>query len=141
MTKEYGYLCTRRPADLGTIPTGATRIERMDGNTTVHPDYRKYNYKPWDIVYYDHELSVRDIERFELTPKYDFTGGLLTEFFQILEKIKQGLISVDFDDVIAYNDKNKQFAEFGLLLLKTIRYDPLDELDWCALYVMTCVTD
>lgn len=138
MTKEYGYLCTRRPADLGTIPSGAVRIERMDGNTIVHPDYRKFNYKPWDIVYYDHELSVMEIERYELTPKYDFTGGLLTEFFQIREEIKQGLLTVDFDDVIAYNDDDKQFANFSILLLNTIRYNTLDEMDWSALYVMLC---
>ena len=133
MTKEYGYLCTRRPADLGTIPSGATRIERMDGNITVYPDYRKFNYKPWDIVYYDHELTVEDIERFELTPKYDFTGGLLTEFFQIRDEIKQGLRTVDFDEVVDYNDRNKEFSNFGTLLLDTIRYNPLDEIDWCAL--------
>ena len=139
MKKEYGYLCTRRPADLGTIPTGAKRIERMDGNTTVHPDYRIFPYKPWDIVYYDHELSVRDIERFELTPKYDFTGGLLTEFFQIHEEIKNGMIAVDFDSVIEYNDVNKQFAICSELLLNTIQYNPLDEIDWCALYIMFCV--
>ena len=139
MTKEYGYLCTRRPADLGTIPTGAKRIERMDGNTTVHPDFRKFSYKTWDIVYYDHELTVEDIERFELTPKYDFTGGLLTEFFQIREEIKQGFIAVDFDDVVEYNENDKQFATYGELLLNTIRYNPLDEIDWCALYVMLCV--
>lgn len=136
---EYGYLCTRRPADLGTIPSGATRIERMDGNTIVHPDYRIFPYKPWDIVYYDHELSVRDIERFELTPKYDFTGGLLTEFFQIREEIKNGMIAVDFDSVIEYNDVNKQFAICSELLLNIIRYNPLDEIDWCALYIMFCV--
>lgn len=139
MTKEYGYLCTRRPADLGTIPSGAKRIERMDGNTVVHPDYRKFNYKPWDIVYYDHELSVRDVERFELTPKYDFTDGLLTKFFQIREEIKRGLLTVDFDAVIEYNDEDRQFATYGELLLNTIRYNPLDEIDWCALYVMLCV--
>ena len=136
---EYGYLCTRRPADLGTIPSGAKRIERMDGNTIVHPDYRKFNYKPWDIVYYDHELSVRDVERFELTPKYDFTGGLLTEFFQIREESKQGLITVDFDTVIEYNDKDSQFALYSELLLNTIRYNPLDEIDWCALFIMICM--
>jgi len=136
---EFGYLCTRRPADLGTIPSGAKRIERMDGNTVVYPDYRKFNYKPWDIVYYDHELSVKDIERFELTPKYDFTGGLLTEFFQIREEIKQGLIAVDFDDVVEYNENDKLFATYGELLLNTIRYNPLDEIDWCALYVMLCL--
>ena len=139
MTKEYGYLCTRRPADIGTIPSGATRIERMDGNTVVHPDYRIFRYKPWDIVYYDHELSVQDIERFELTPKYDFTGGLLTEFFQIRDEIKQGLRTVDFDEVVDYNDRNKEFSNFGTLLLDTIRYNPLDEIDWCALYIMFCV--
>ena len=139
MTKEYGYLCTRRPADLGTIPTGAKRIERMDGNTVVHPDYRIFPYKPWDIVYYDHELTVEDIERYELTPKYDFTGGLLTEFFQIRDEIKQGLRTVDFDEVVDYNDRNKEFSNFGTLLLDTIRYSPLDEIDWCALYVMLCV--
>ena len=139
MTKEYGYICTRRPADLGTIPSGAKRIERMDGNTVVHPDYRIFPYKPWDIVYYDHELSVRDVERFELTPKFDFTGGLLTEFFQIREEIKAGTISVDFDTVIEYNDENKEFANYGLLLLNTIRYSPLDEIDWCALYMMLCI--
>lgn len=139
MTKEYSYLCTRRPADLGTIPTGAKRIERMDGNTVVHPDYRIFPYRPWDIVYYDHELSVRDIERYELTPKYDFTGGLLTEFFQIREEIKQGSIAVDFDDVVEYNENDKQFATYGELLLNTIRYNPLDEIDWLALYVMLCV--
>ena len=139
MTKEYGYLCTRRPADLGTIPIGAKCIERMDGNTTVHPDYRKFNYKPWDIVYYEHELTVEDIERFELTPKFDFTGWLLTEFFQIRDEIKQGLRTVDFDEVVDYNDRNKEFSNFGTLLLDTIRYNPLDEIDWCALYVMLCV--
>lgn len=139
MTKEYGYLCTRRPADLGTIPSGATHIERMDGNTIVHPDYRIFPYKPWDIVYYDHELSMRDIERFELTPKYDFTGGLLTEFFQIREEIKRGLITVDFDSVIEYNDEDRRFAINSELLLNTIRYIPLEELDWCALYIMFCV--
>jgi len=139
MNNEYGYLCTRRPAGLGAIPSGAKRLEHFDGNTVVYPDYRKFNYKPWDIAFYDHELSVTDIERYELTPKYDFTDGLLTEFFQIRDEIKQGVISVDFDDVIEYNDKDRQFAEFGLLLLKTIRYDPLDEIDWCALYVMLCV--
>ena len=140
MTNKFGYLCTRRPADLGTIPSGATRIERMDGNTIVHPDYRIFPYKPWDVVYYDHELSVKDIERYELTPKYDFTEGMLTEFFQIREEIKRGLLTVDFDAVIEYNDEDRQFSEFGLLLLKTIRYDPLDEIDWCVLYVMLCVT-
>ena len=136
---EFGYLCTRRPADLGTIPAGAKRIERMDGNTIVHPDYRIFPYKPWDIVYYDHELSVRDVERFELTPKYDFTGGLLTEFFQLREEIKRGLLTVDFDSVIEYNDEDRQFALYSELLLNTIRYNPLDEIDWCALYVMLCV--
>ena len=139
MTKAYGYLCTRRPADLGTIPTGAKRIERMDGNTVVHPDYRIFPYKPWDIVYYDHELTVEDIERYELTPKYDFTGGLLTEFFQIREEIKRGLLTVDFDAVIEYNDEDRQFAICSELLLNTIRYNPLDEIDWCALYIMFCV--
>lgn len=139
MTNEFGYLCTRRPADLGTIPTGAKRIERMDGNTVVYPDYRVFPYKPWDIVYYDRELSGRDIERFELTPKYDFTGGLLTEFFQIRDEIKQGLRAVDFDEVVDYNDRNKEFSNFGTLMLDTIRYNPLDEIDWCALYVMLCV--
>lgn len=136
---EYGYLCTRRPADLGTIPTGAKRIERMDGNTVIHPDYRVFPYKPWNIVYYDHELSVMDVERFELTPKYDFTDGLLTEFFQIREEIKNGMIAVDFDSVIEYNDVDKQFAVCSELLLNTIRYNPLNEIDWCALYIMFCV--
>lgn len=136
---EYGYLCTRRPADLGTIPTGAKSIERMDGNTVVHPDYRIFPYKPWDIVYYDHELTVEDIERYELTPKYDFTGGMLTEFFRIRDEIKQCLITVDFDSVIEYNENDKQFATYGELLLNTIRYNPLDEIDWLALYVMLCV--
>lgn len=139
MNTEFGYLCTRRPADLGTIPSGAKRIERMDGNTVVYPDYRKFSYKPWDIAYYDHELSVRDVERFELTPKYDFTGGLLTEFFRIRDEIKQGLITVDFDSVIEYNAEDKQFALYSELLLNTIRYNPLDEIDWCALYIMLCV--
>ena len=136
---QFGYLCTRRPAGLGATPNGEVGIECFDGATVVQLDYRKFNYKPWNVVYYAHELSVEDVERYELTPKFDFTGGLLTEFFQIRDEIKSGSLEIDFDTVVNFNRDNKWFADYGLMLLNTIRYSPLDKTDWCALYIMLCV--
>ena len=66
----YRYLCCNRPPMPGGIPKGAVNVE----------DFEPYRYEDagghcrivWGAVEYDHELTEKEIEDYEL--EYDSEG-------------------------------------------------------------------
>lgn len=59
----YRYLCTQRPPMPGAIPKGAVNVDYTE---FTHEDAGGHTHHVWGAVEYDHELTDKEVEDYEL---------------------------------------------------------------------------
>ncbi len=139
--QTYKYYCVRRPYDIGTVPAdGIVDFERDPEFTT---DYNfPIKLSPHDAVIYNRELTIAEVEEYELTPAYDMTG-LWTEIFAAKDELRGNIILKNdlAKQVKTFAKQNEWFWDFARSILKPLRMFTLDTLDWIAVYMAVAPFD
>ena len=133
--KTYKYYCTRRPCDIGTVPNDLIEVISSPDFVTDYPFPIKL--EPYNAVIYNRELTVEEVEKYELTPAYDMTG-LWTAIFNTKEELKQltkEQIRELKNDTQRWAKTNSWFWDFARGIFYTLRWFTLDTIDWIAVYL------